>query len=217
MESNKNFSLKRWYKIFIVMIVSNIFILGVFSFISASLSNSYLNEINETYVPLLKTAMSIDMYHDGMRGNVLGALYVSSTNASQAEKDEIIAENREFAKKFSEAIETINKLKFDPEFKNEFSEVSILIKTYVEGSKKILNLAFSSGKKTDNAEFEKFMDLFKKLEEKLDKFSKSIQEKVDTEIKRDDEISRTLKYISLFSILFFILLTQVSIQNNNAS
>ncbi|WGL60535.1 methyl-accepting chemotaxis protein [Pigmentibacter sp. JX0631] len=207
MENNKDFSLKKWYKIFIIMIVSNILILGIFSFISATLSNSYLNGINETYVPLLKTAMSIDMYHDGLRGNVISALYASLTNVPQAEKDDIIAENKEFAKKFSEATETINKLKFDPEVKNEFSEISILIKSYVEGSTKVINSAFSAGKKTDNPEFEKFMGLFKKLEEKLDKFSKSIQEKVDTEIKRDDEISQTLKYTTLIAILFFILLT----------
>lgn len=207
MESNKDFSLKKWYKIFIIMIVTNILILGIFSFVSATLTNSYLNEINETYVPLLKNAMLIDMYHDGLRGNVVNAMYASLTNAQQSEKDDILAENKDFTKKFTETIETINKLKIDPELKNNFTEVTVLIKNYVEGSTKVINSAFISNKKIDSIEVEKFMNLFKNLEEKLDKFSKSIQEKVDTEIKRDDEISQNLKYVTLLAVLFFILLT----------
>ena len=120
MDNLNSFSLKKWYKVFITIVTINFLILGLFGFISASILNNYLNEINESYVPILKAAMKIDMLHDGMRGNVVNALYSSFKNTTQAEKDDIINENKEFAKKFNELIEQINKIQFDAEIKKDF-------------------------------------------------------------------------------------------------
>lgn len=208
MDHLKTFSLKKWYKVFIIIVISNILILGLFSFISATITNYYLKNINDIYVPLLKTAMQIDMYHDGLRGNVISAMYSSVTNASQAEKDEIITENKDFGNKFSEAIASINEINFDPAIKSNFSEISLIIKSYVDSGDKVVQSAIVN-KRSDLLEFQKFMSIFEVLEDRLDKFSTSIREQVGTEIKKDEETSLLLKYTSLFFMLFFIIFTSI--------
>ncbi len=205
MDNLNSFSLKKWYKVFITIVTINFLILGLFGFISASILNNYLNEINESYVPILKAAMKIDMLHDGMRGNVVNALYSSFKNTTQAEKDDIINENKEFAKKFNELIEQINKIQFDAEIKKDFSTIVPIIKSYYEEGNLTINYAFANNKKQETVEFEKFMALFKSLEEKLDKFSTSIHDQVNTEIKKDNDISANIKFISLSAMIFFVI------------
>ncbi len=207
MDNLNSFSVKKWYKIFITIVTINFLILGLFGFLSASVLNNYLNEINESYVPILKSAMKIDMLHDGLRGNVVNALYLAIKNAAPTEKDEITNENKEFTKKFNEQIEQVNNIQFDPEIKKEFASIVPIIKSYIESGSLTINYAFTNNKKQETTEFEKFGALFKTLEEKLDKFSTAIHEKVSIEIKKDNEISGAIKFWSLSVMIFFVLFT----------
>ncbi|MBX9838054.1 MAG: MCP four helix bundle domain-containing protein, partial [Silvanigrellaceae bacterium] len=147
MIKSNNFSLKKWFYILIIIILTNIIILGLFSVVSSTISNNFLNNLGDTNFPLIKNTLLVDMMHDGLRGNVTNALLITATGGSQAEKDEVLNENKEMAKKFKEYIENINKLPLNNELRSLVKEVIPTVNQYVETSAVVIQYSFANNKK----------------------------------------------------------------------
>ena len=86
MTKNNNFSLKKWFYILMTIILMNIIILGLFSVISSTISNSFLNDLGNTNFPLIKNTLLVDLMHDGLRGNVTNALLLAATGGLKQKK-----------------------------------------------------------------------------------------------------------------------------------
>ncbi len=207
MIKSNNFSLKKWFYILIIIILTNIIILGLFSVVSSTISNNFLNNLGDTNFPLIKNTLLVDMMHDGLRGNVTNALLITATGGSQAEKDEVLNENKEMAKKFKEYIENINKLPLNNELRSLVKEVIPTVNQYVETSAVVIQYSFANNKKAAAVEQDKFMQLFKKLEKDLETLSDKLQKESENEILKSEITSNNLKYLSILFTLLFLSVT----------
>ncbi|APJ03679.1 HAMP domain-containing methyl-accepting chemotaxis protein [Silvanigrella aquatica] len=207
--SNKNFSLKKWFLLLMIVVLSNILILGTFSVFSSFISNGYINNLGNNFFPLMKNTLLVDMVHDGLRGNVTDALLLTLTNAPQSEKDEVLKENQEIIKKFKEYIENIEKLPLKDDIKDSIKEVIPIINKYLETSTLVIKYSFSNNKKEASLQQENFTKIFKKLESELEKISSKIEKETDIEILNSNSISGKLKTISIILMILFASISMI--------
>ncbi len=186
-----------------IVIISNILILGVFSIFSSFISNGYINKLGNNFFPLMKNTLLVDMVHDGLRGNVTDAILLALINGPQSEKDEVLKENQEIIKKFKEYIDNIEKLPLKNELNNSIKEVIPTINKYLETSTLVIKYSFSNNKKEASLQQQNFMKIFKKLETELEKITSEIEKETDIEIHNSNSISSKLKIISIILMILF--------------
>ncbi len=206
MDFDKNFTLKKRFKILVFSVLFNLVFLGLFGIYSSYVSNKNMDESFNKFFPLLKNILLVDMLHDGLKGNVTRAVLSQYIVIDDEDKKEILTDSNEMSIKIIEYINNVKKINTDSLIHEEILKTEPILNKYVESGKKVIHSSLN--KKNDYlAEFQNFLKIFKILEEEMEKLSTKIEKSSEVEILKIENVSNILKLFSVLIMIFSLILT----------
>ena len=136
-------------------------ILAGVSWWGSTLQTSSLREVSAT-ATALRDFMQGDMMHDALRADVLAAL-LSAEGTPVADKDSILADVKDHAQTFRDAIAHARSLPLSSEILGAMENVSAPLDAYIRQAERMVEVAFTSPDRAF-AELASFMAAFEDLE-----------------------------------------------------
>ncbi len=132
-----------------------------------------MDDIAEDLVAVRHTVL-LDMFHDALRGDVMKALHVSLAG-SAADRDEVVAETDEHARRFVQAAADAARSMNEAEVRAKATAISATLERYVQLTRSTVALAFTD-RPAALAKLPEFDRQFKELERELSVLAEVVQD-----------------------------------------
>ncbi len=147
----------------------------------------------------LRNHLEGDMMHDGIRGDVLNALYAAEWNPGA--RDTILADLQEHAAWFRGALAENDSLPLPAEVKAGLTELRPVLEAYLASGERLTRLAFQNRSRA-RAELPDFLTVFGQLEEKNEALSNAIESAVAGARAQAEVVSRRADRVDLLLLVF---------------
>jgi methyl-accepting chemotaxis protein len=204
----------------VFLIVACNILIGV---ITGVVSYTSVKELGASQIDLLTKSRALqnhlesDMMHDALRGDVLTALLIASSNDPQVgTMKDVEAELAEHADIFKAAIERNEKLDLEPNVRTALKSVLAPLNAYIQGAHGIVKLAAQNY--TDAAAaLPSFLEKFSTLEDSMGAVSTLMEDSARMEVQEDTAIAKYNEKVSLFLTIFGFLVGCVTVWLLNRS
>lgn len=199
-------SFMRMLWIFTVMSSIFVFVMGGTSMFFLNQTNREFSNVADVQLPAVRNMTLADMYHDGMRAIVMGALYESSQGAGPSEIGKFEIEIEEMAGKFEITLNDLQGIGLKTATKEAIQEAIPEVKLYSESARSTISDLKQKGLEAGKAHLAEFNRHFSSLEEKLEKLGGLIEADAKS-LKNSGDVYEKQNFIStiLFAILSVVL------------
>ncbi|MBK7784003.1 MAG: HAMP domain-containing protein [Gemmatimonadetes bacterium] len=152
----------------------------------------------------LRNHLEGDMMHDGIRADVLNALFASQFNPG--ERDAVLAQLGEHAQWFRDALARNDSLPLNPEIRAQLQELRPALETYLAAGERLAVTAFRNPAAA-RRELPAFQQAFEDLETRQEALSDRIEANVGTVMQAAARVSRQADQLDLLLLVVGVSLT----------
>lgn len=142
---------------------------------NANLLSKSLREQSQVHVPAARQMGTLDMNHEGLRGNVHSS-FVAAEDGSEQDRNTVKKERDEIASKMREEIKSIEGLELSDSTRSLVEPIKPKVEEYLLASREVTDLALAGLVRDAKGKLPEFEKRFKELEVVLEKLSQSIED-----------------------------------------